>query len=475
MSQISRLEALKEHNSQVKNDSLVYKRIKTLFDEGTFTELNSLAKFKEKQVGVVTGYGMVNGATVFAFCQDSDVDGGAVSVAGCAKIKKVYEMAAKVGVPVVGIYDSVGARLCEGADVLNAYGELLNAAGNISGVVPHISVVAGVCAGSAAVLAASADVVLMNKNGEFFLTAPFVTNAMGEKVEGAGSAENALKSGVVSLVEENCLVAIEKARDIISMLPLNNLSEAPYTEYTEVDCSGLNALADNADAYKAADVIATVFDHESAVVLGEGFGDSAITALATLGGQAVGVVATVDRLDKDACSKIAKFVSVCDSFSVPVVTLVDCEGFKESAADELAGSVRDAARVANVYANATCPKVSVITKNAVGSAYVALASKNAGADMTIAWPCAYIAPVSAEAAVSIMHADEVAAAEDKAACKANLIASYKAESVFNAANSGAVDAVIEPAATRSALLNAMDMLAGKRVSNLPKKHGNMPL
>jgi len=475
MSQISRLEALNEHNSQVKNDSLVYKRIKTLFDEGTFTELNALAKYADKSAGVVTGYGMVNGATVFAFCQDGEVDGGAVSVAGCEKIKKVFEMATKVGVPVVGIYDSVGARLGEGADVLNAYGELLSMAGNISGVVPHISVVAGVCAGSAAVLAASADVVLMNKNGEFFLTAPFVTEAMGEKIEGAGSAENALKAGVVSMVCESCFEAVEKARDIVSMLPLNNLSEAPYIEYSESDCSALNVMADNAALNKADDVLKAVFDADSAIELGKGFGDSAVTALASLGGQAVGVVATVDRLDKDACSKIARFVSVCDSFSVPVITLVDCEGFKESAADELAGSVRDAARVANVYANATCPKISVITKNAIGAAYVALASKNAGADMTIAWPCAYIGPVSAEAQVSIMHADEIAAAEDKAACKADLIAGYKNESVFKAAGSGAVDAVIEPSATRAALLNAVDMLAGKRVSNLPKKHGNMPL
>ena len=476
MSQLNGLDALVEQSSQIKKDSLVYKRIQSLFDEGTFVELDTFAKFSDHSTGVVTGYGLVDGATVFAFCQDSDVAGGAISCAQCAKIKKVYELAAKVGVPVVGIYDSVGAYLSEGAKVMSAFGDLLAAINKTSGVVPQISVIAGVCAGSAAILAAEADFVYMNKNGQFFLSAPFVTNAMGEKVEGAGSAENATKAGVVNGVFDSCFDAIAAAKKLVGMLPLNNLSEAPYTEYEQADHSAyLNGLANGVE-YVGADVIAAVVDENSSVILSEEFGKNSITAFATMGGQVVGAVSATGRLDKDDCAKIAKFVSACDSFSIPVITFVNSDGFKESAVDELAGAVRDAARVAHVYANATTAKVAVITGDAQGPAYVALGTKGSASDICVAWPNAFIAPVSAKAAVNILKGEQVKASSDPKAEKEAQADQYTADnSAFAAAANGDVDAVVAPADTRATLLSVLDMLSGKRVSTLPKKHGNMPL
>lgn len=479
MSPKSRLEILSEQSGKLDRESVAYARLDQLFDEGSFVELDAFAKAGCESAGVVTGYGMVNGGSVFAFSQDSSVAGGAVSAATGAKIAKVYEMAAKMGVPVVGIYDSKGACIAENSEVLAAYGEMLQRSAALSGVVPQIAVIAGVCAGTSALMAANADLVIMAKDAEFFLTAPFVSSAAGDKVEGAGKAEAAVRSGVVQLVAEDDMAAVEEAKKIVSMLPLNNLSEAPYCEYDEpAAAEKLRAACEDLSSYDAKEVIESIFDEGNVTFLENA--PNAVTALATLAGQAVGVVATVggdQRLCKGASARIARFVSICDSFAIPVITLLNCKGFKESSSDELAGGIRDAARLAHVYAEATCPKIAVITGEAYGAAYVALAGKNASADLTVAWPSAVISTLAPEAAVNILYGEEIKAAADPVAERAARVQAYidTTASAFEAAAKGHVDCVIDPAETRATLIRAAEMLAGKRVAKLPKKHGNMPL
>ena len=472
MSLKSRLEILAQQGGSLDRGTSAYKRLVALFDEGTFVELDAYAGCGEDAAGVCTGYGMIGGGMAYAFSQ-----GGAVGTVHAKKVAKVYELAAKVGVPVVGIYDSVGARLEEGHDALAAYGQMLGCAQSLSGVVPQVAVVAGVCAGTAAVMAASADVVIMAKDAQLFMTAPFVTSALGDKVAGAGSAENAAKAGVCHLVAGDADDAVEQAKKIVSLLPLNNLSEAPYVEYEEADGTALRAICENMQDYDVAAVLAGIFDAGSVVELSAQFASHVTTALATLAGQVVGVVATAGaayQMCSSCTAKIARFVSVCDSFGIPVITLVDTDGFYESASDELAGAARSAARLAHVYAEATCPKLTVVTGKACGSAYVVLAGKNASADLTLAWPSAVISTLSPEAAVNILWADKVKGSDKDA--QAALVQEYidTLASPFEAAKNGYVDDVIDPAYTRSALISACEMLAGKRVTNLPKKHGNMP-
>ncbi len=453
------------------------KRLNALFDPDTFVEVGAFTMAGDKASGVVTGYGYVDGSPVYAFAQDNTVDGGAVGRVHAEKIKKLYEMAAKTGAPVVAVYDSKGARLNEGHDVLAGYGELLAVSNNLSGVVPQISVVLGTCAGVSAMLACSADFVVMSEKAEFFLTAPFVTEALGDKTEGAGTAANAMKAGVAHFVCADDEEAMNQTRKLLSLLPINNLSAAPMFEFEENE-AGVQTLmnymtGEETDTVKALESIA---DAENLLVLQNGFGSGAVTALGTLNGSAVGFAATVgEKLNADDCAKLARFVRTCDAFSLPVVTLVDTDGFVPSAKGELAGSVRESAKLAHAYAEATCPKVAVITGDAFGPAYIALAGKGANADVVIAWPSAVISALNPEASVEVLWQDRVAGA-DKAK-RAELAEEYKdtLASPFEAAKGGYVDFITAPENTRQTLVSVLDMLSGKRVSKMPKKHGNMPL
>lgn len=453
------------------------KRLNALFDPDTFVEIGAFVMAGDKAGGVITGYGYVDGNPVYAFAQDNTVDGGAVGRVHAEKIKKLYETAAKTGAPVVAVYDSKGARLNEGHDVLAGYGELLALSNNLSGVVPQISVVLGTCAGVSAMLACSADFVVMSEKAELFLTAPFVVEAAGEKTDGAGTAQNAMKSGVAHLVCADDAQAMEQTRRLLSLLPINNLSAAPMFEFEENE-AGAQALAEyqaveEKDPVKALEAIA---DADSLLVVQDGFGTGSVTALGTLNGSAVGFAATAGkRLSADDCAKLARFVRTCDAFSLPVITLIDTDGFVPSAKEELAGSIRESAKLAHAYAEATCPKVAVITGDAFGPAYIALAGKGANADIVIAWPTAVISALNPEASVEILWQDRVAGA-DKAK-RAELAEEYKQTlaSPFEAAKGGYVDFIVAPESTRQTLSSVLDMLSGKRVSKMPKKHGNMPL
>lgn len=475
MSPVSRLELLSENLKKIDSSSPARVRLNKLFDENTFVESDALAKSMDEVAAVVTGYGAIDGSTVFAFCQDSSVSAGAVGKAHAAKIKKVYETAAKVGAPVIGIYDSKGADLKNSYDAMAAYGELFAASNNISGVVPQIALILGTCAGSATLVAGGADFIVMSKEGEFFLTPPSVADKDDIENKFAGSAKNAAESGAAHIVCKSEDESIAAVRKLVSMLPLNNLSAAPIWDFAEKEGSAdaLRAACENIDASSAKDIAENIADADSVIELQSEFGKNAFTAIATIGGMACAVVGAFGEIGIDEAAKLTRMVSICDSFSIPVVTLVNTEGFTASSKSELTGSVRRAAMLAHVYAEATCPKVSVVVGKAYGSAYIALAGKGANADVAVAWPSAVISPLKPEAAVAFMYNDRIT----KETSRDEVVAQYKDNeaSAFAYANDGQLDSVIDPAATRSVIISSLDMLAGKRVNTLPKKHSNMPL
>lgn len=441
-------------------------RLSYLFDEGTYTEINSLTKEKDSLTSVVSAYGYVNGNPVYAFSQDKTINSGAVGTAHAEKIAKLYSLAAKTGTPIVGIHDSNGAFVDGTVQSLTAYGEMLYNSSIISGVVPQVSIIAGTCAGSAAMLACSSDFVIMTKDSEFFMSPPF-----DAKINGVGSADAVAKAGVASIVCEDDKSAILKAKELLNLLPINNLTGAPLFEYEE------NNVAISSDLTS---IVNAVADANSVVEISAEYGKSAYTSLATIAGSTVGIAATnkvSDKLTADDCSKLSRFVRTCDAFAIPVITIVDTEGFDASSESELAGSIKDMARLANCYAEATTVKVSVITGKAIGPAFIALAGKNVCADFTYAWENAVISPLSPLTAVEFLWHDKLKGASDVNAKRNELAEEY--EKTLASANSAAelncIDEIIAPGDTRATIISALDILSGKRVTKLPKKHNNIPL
>ncbi|WP_195983584.1 carboxyl transferase domain-containing protein [Clostridium sp. D33t1_170424_F3] len=429
-----------------------FQRITALFDEGTFNEVDSFAKSGDGSAEVVAGYGEINGSPVYAFIQNSDVDGGAMSRAQAAKIKKIYDLAVKTGSPVVGIYDSIGGRLNQGADMLAAYGEILLGNNNLSGVVPQISLVLGPCIGTSAMIAASADFVVMAEKAELTI----------ETSGKDGAAENAAKMGVCSILAKDDKAAMEQVRKLIAVLPSNNLSGAPVFE----DAGNASAAIPNgADAKK---IIAAISDTDSFVELNGQFGTAAVAGLSLIGGATVGVVAYNGVLDADACSKAARFVRFCDAFSIPVVTLVDAKEFS---------SVREAAKLSNSYSEATTAKITVITGEAYGPVYVAVAGRGANADYTMAWANAVVCPLAPQTAAMFLWSDRLKKSGNTKDARNKLIEEYKATEAtpFAAAAEGYIEDIIRPEETRARLIANLEMLDGKRVSRLPKKHSNIQI
>lgn len=435
-------------------------RLSYLFDDGKYTEINSYAKENDCLTGVVTAYGYVNGNAVYAFSQDKSINNGAVGPAHAAKIAKLYSLAAKTGTPVIGIHDSNGAFVNGTAESLTAYGELINAASVISGVVPQISVVAGTCAGSAALFACSSDFIIMTKDAEFFMTPAFTK-------ENSGSASDAAANGIAAAVCDDDKAAIEKAKELINLMPVNNLAPLPMFEYNEPE------TAVSADFNS---LINGVCDTESIIELYAEFGKASYTALATVNGATVGIAATnktSDKLTDTDCSKLSRFIRTCDAFAVPVITFVDTEGF--DATDAISG-VKSMTQLANCYAEATTAKISVITGKAVGPAFIALAGKDISSDFTYIWESACVSPLAPLSAVEFLWHDKLKGAADVNAKRNELAEEYKATlaSAESAAASGAVDEIISASSTREAIISALDILSSKRITKLPKKHNNIP-
>lgn len=454
--------SLAELQSRAGAESDARKRLTYLFDEGAFTELDAYALSGSELSGVITAYGYANGEPVYAFSQDRSVKGGAMSRVQADKIAKLYDLAAKTGVPVVGIYDSIGADLEDSFAALSAYGELLMWSSNLSGVVPQIAVAAGVCSGAAAMLAESADFTVLTKDAELYVAA-------NSSIK--NSAENAAKNGTAALVCEDDKAAVETAKALLSKLPLNNLSSVPMFEFDAPEAAFGTDAASQAEA---------VCDAGSVTELYADHGKAAYTALGTLNGSAVGILATDkadSKLTADDASKLARFVRTCDAFAIPVITFVDTAGFAADDSTEAAGAVKAMAKLAHAYAEATTVKLAVVTGKAYGSAYIALAGKGANADMIFALEKAVISPLDPLAAVEFLHHDELAGASDLTAKRNELAAKYEREeaSAVLAAQKGSIDAVVAPEGVRAALAAALDILSGKRIQRLPKKHSNIQL
>ncbi len=456
------ISTLAELKSAAEAVSAARTRLTYLFDDGKFTELDAYVQDGGNLSGVITAFGYAEGNPVYAFSQNIDVRNGALTEAQANKIAKVYDLAAKTGVPVVAVYDSFGADVSDGAKALKAYGELLMWTSNLSGVVPQIAVVAGVCAGCSAILAQSADFTVMTKDAQLYVT----PNSDIKDLAG-----NAAANGTVCAVCEDDKAAVEKAREILLKLPQNNLSPVPMYEFEEPT----GVPAGDADSISRA-----VCDADSVLELSAEYGKSAYTALASLGGATVGIAATnksADKLSADDCSKLARFVRICDSFAVPVITFVDTEGFETNDTAEMQGAVKSMSKLAHAYAEATTIKLSVVTGKAYGPAYMALAGKGANSDISYATPDAVISPLDPVTAVEFLQHDELKGASDLTSARNALAEKYaktKASAV-SAAVSGLIDGIIEPAEIRSTLINSIEIMAGKRISRLPKKHSNIQL
>lgn len=429
-------------------DTDARKRLVSLFDDGVFTEIDAFAKSSNGDVEVVAGFGTVNGAPVYAFSQDVSVNGGAVSVAQCAKIKKIYDLASKTGCPVVGIYDSNGMDLKEGFEGLSAYGEIVKASTSVSGVVPQISIVAGAAVGTTALIADMADVVVAVKDADFYVTAPSEV-----------TAEACAQEGTVDILADDFDSAVKAVRDIITLVPSNNLSTPPVYDFTDPA-----AAADTGAC--AADIIKAAADEGSVIELKEKYAENCITALATVAGSTVGFVGFDGKSVCPSCAyKAEAFVKFCDAFNIPIVTLLSANGLRKERENQM---LIAAAKLTAAYATATCPKISVITGKAVGAAYIMLAGRGSNADLVYAWDTSVVSPLDTKAAVAFLYNDRLANGENRA----ELEKEYEENlaSPFTVAACGAIDDVFVPAETRAKIVAALDVLAGKRETTLPRKH-----
>ncbi|MEF9975263.1 MAG: carboxyl transferase domain-containing protein [Oscillospiraceae bacterium] len=431
------------------------------FDEGAYTTL-----FATSENAVTAAFGSANGQPAYAICQN----GAALAAKDVQNTVKVMDMAAKTGNPVVTFYNSVGAKLEEGLTCLASAAKQSAAVAALSGVVPQIAVVTGVCGASSALSAAGADICIMSKDAELFLTAPFTSNAAGNKVANAGSAEFAAKAGVAHIVADTAVDAAKKAAELIGLLPSNNLSAPAVFE------AGAPTGKINMAKYCPVEACESIADEGTCTELFAAFGKSAITMLGTVAGNVVGMVSLAGA-DKTIChnctSKVARFVRLCDSFSIPVITLINTDGFVKNSADDLSGGIREAARLAGTYADATTAKIAVFTGKAVGTSYTAFSS----ADVAIAVNGCVIAPIAPEAAVTVLYKDKIAAGENIVSDTSKLAAEYAAEvcSASAAVQAGIADIAVDAGELRASIVGVLDMLSTKRTQRLPKKHGNMAL
>jgi propionyl-CoA carboxylase beta chain len=481
---------------------LARERAERLCDPGSFVELDRYVRHREPNFGmlerrpwgdaVVTGYGTVFGRKVFVFSQDFTVFGGSLSEVFAEKICKLMDMAVKYGCPVVGINDSGGARIQEGVVSLAGYAEIFWRNVQASGVVPQLSLVMGPSAGGAVYSPAITDFVFMVEGSSYmFITGPDVVRTVtGEEVsfeDLGGAVTHASKSGVAHFVSPDEEACLDDARLLLSYLPQNNLERAPYAapaDPVDREDAELDALIpDNPNKpYDMHDVIRRVMDDGEFLELHERWAENLVCGFARLGGHAVGVVGNQPRslagvLDIDSSVKGARFVRTCDAFNVPIVTFVDVPGFLPGTAQEWGGIIRHGAKLLYAYAEATVPKLAVITRKAYGGAYDVMSSKHIRADFNFAWPTAEVAVMGPEGAVNIVFRKELAEAEDPEARRAELIAEYKERfaNPYVAAERGYVDAVISPHETRLEVVKALRLLRTKRETLPPKKHGNIPL
>jgi methylmalonyl-CoA decarboxylase subunit alpha len=476
-------------------------RIALLLDEGSFHEVEPFRRHRASGFGlearkpytdgVVTGWGEVYGRTVFVFAHDFRIFGGALGEAHAEKIHKVQDMAAAAGAPIVGLNDGAGARIQEGVTALAGYGGIFRRTVALSGVVPQISVMVGPCAGGAAYAPALTDFVFMVRDiSQMFLTGPDVVAAVtGERVshdELGGAVVHAGTSGLAHFLHEDEQTCLEEVRYLLSLLPANNQEHPPVEDSEDPPdrpCDGLLEMvpADGRQPYDMRAVIGEIVDHGDYLEIHQGWAGTVLCVLARIAGQTVGIVANQPQamagvLDIQSSEKAARFVSTCDSFNIPLITLVDVPGFLPGVDQEHGGVIRHGAKLLYAYCNATVPRIQVIVRKAYGGAYIVMDSRSIGADLSFAWPTNEIAIMGAEGAASVIFRREIAAAADPEATRAKLIDDYRNELMhpFYAAERGMVDDIINPRDTRRILARSLKMLRTKAVSLPKRKHGNVP-
>ncbi|MGK5627326.1 acyl-CoA carboxylase subunit beta [Streptomyces sp. URMC 123] len=477
-------------------------RMDVLFDEGTFTEIEPLRRHRASGFGledrkphgdgVVTGWGTVHGRTVFAYAHDFRVFAGALGEAHAAKVHKVMDMAASAGAPLVSLNDGAGARIQEGVTALAGYGGIFRRNAAFSGVIPQISVMLGPCAGGAAYSPALTDFVFMVRGtAQMFITGPDVVQAVtGERVthDGLGGADvHAATSGVAGFAYDDEAECLEDVRYLLSLLPPNNRELPPAQRGGDRPDRRTDRLTDLVPAdpgrgYDIRAVIEELVDDGEYLEVHEAWARNVVCALARLDGQVVGLVANQPAvlagvLDIHASEKAARFVSTCDSFNIPLVTLVDVPGFLPGVDQEHGGIIRHGAKLLYAYCNATVPRVQVILRKAYGGAYIVMDSRSIGADLSYAWPTNEIAVMGAEGAANVVFRREIAASDDPEATRARLVGQYRDELMhpYYAAERGLVDDVIDPGETRQVLIRSLAVLRGKHADIPARKHGNVPL
>jgi acetyl-CoA carboxylase carboxyltransferase component len=442
--------------------------------------------------GVVTGYGQINGRTVYVYAQDFTVMGGSLGEAQSQKICRIMDLAAQNGAPIIGLIDSGGARIQEGVNSLKGYAEIFRRNAIYSGVVPQISLILGPCAGGAAYSPALTDFIIMvEKQSYMFITGPNVIKTItGEEVdfESLGGAQTHLSlSGVASLTSLTEVESLSLCRSLMSYLPSNNIENPPSCETADdpfrMD-TVLNSIIpdDPTSPYSMHEVISRIVDMNSFFELQSAFATSAIIGLARLNGSTVGIVAQEPSsmagvIDIDSSDKICRFVRFCDCFNIPLVTLVDSPGFLPGINQEHRGIIRHGAKVLYAYAEATVPKVSVVTRKAYGGAYVVMSSKFLGTDINYAWPSAEIAVMGAEGAANILYQKQIDKSSDPAAERDRVMREY-AEKYLNpyvAARAGIIDEIIEPSETRVKIISALSAIREKHEQGPARKHGNSPV
>ncbi len=477
-------------------------RLDVLLDPGSFVEIDRLVTHRCTNFGmdaqkipgdgVVTGYGRVNGKTVYVYSQDFTVFGGSMSRTQANKIIKIMDMAVKNGAPIIGLNDSGGARIQEGVEALGGYADIFLRNVTSSGVVPQISAIMGPCAGGAVYSPSLTDFIFMVKDTSYmFVTGPDVIKAVTHeevsKEDLGGAMTHAQKSGVAHFATEddrNCLLMI---RELLNFLPSNNLDDVPVLPSGDppdrIEESLNSFIPDSSKKpYDMLQLISKVVDEGYFLEVHKQYAQNIIVGFARLNGRSVGIVANQPQilagcLNIQASVKAARFVRFCDAFNIPIVTLVDVPGFLPGTEQEWSGIITHGAKLLYAYAEATVPKITLITRKAYGGAYDVMSSKHLRGDINLAYPTAEIAVMGAEGAVNIISRAAIANAKDPASERTRLTKDYEAKfnNPYVAAEVGYIDEVIEPSMTRKRLIDSLEMLKNKRDTNPPKKHGNIPL
>ena len=476
-------------------------RLDALFDAGTFTEIDMFVKhrcvnFGMENIeipsdGVVTGYGLVDDRPVFAYAQDFTSRAGSLGEMHAKKICKIMDMAHKAGAPVVGMNDSGGARIQEGVDALYGYGEIFYRNSLCSGVIPQISAIMGPTAGGAVYSPAMTDWVFMvKKTSHMFITGPQVIKSVtGEEIsfeDLGGAMTHNEKSGVAHFACESDQDAISRIKQLISYLPSNNMEDPPVVDIGDDPkriASDLDTIIpdDPNQSYDMKAVIRQIVDNGEFFEPHAHFAKNIIVCFARLNGKSVGIIANQPKimagcLDIDASDKATRFIRFCDAFNIPLLTLADVPGYMPGSDQEWGGIIRHGAKLLWCYSEATVPKLLVIVRKDYGGAYIAMSSKHLGADIAFAWPSAEIAVMGAEGAANIIHRKEITSAQDPAGKRREKIEQYLElfSNPYCAASRGYIDDVIVPSETRMRLIEALEVMANKRQTLPPKKHGNIP-